>query len=804
MTDVREQPKHESAPAEAAGGAQRWSAALTPSSVAASVLGLLATAMIIQYASVFAGFPTPLGEFPLPLPAIWSFCGILALVLLVRWATRVELLKTPELLFVLYVLMIGAPLMTQGFWHRIVAITATIPRGADWEKIDAYSDKLWPRGPNLMAGGFGSGGPIELKGGGVQRVRVSGAQPGVPYMVTVRVRAAEMAADARYFVRAVGAEGRRVELASGAAAGRVTPVQPEGYLRIGAYGRTLPVGAEGTFDLEVGVEGSGRVTFADPMIYSVAALEGIYKGRPVVRESALATLTPEARALAVVKPDNMWSWRGVVFVVTGYVPWRDWLVPLLAWGLLVLCIHMGVLGINLLMQRQWIDAERFPLPLARIPELLTQRDVGAWLRPRANWTLWCGALVGLGFVLLKALHARDPSVMDPSLSLELRSVVGNPAFERMLDGVRFELIILVLALCFFMELNVLLSIVIGYWLFRLQHLLGQTQGWHGIPRFPFEPEQQLGAFAAYALVVLYLARRHLAMVGRTLFGGAGGDASTRGGVVLIGLSGVGMLVWAWWVGQGYLGMMVLFVVLLMIGLVASRLRTECGTPWTYLTPAYPATALILLGSISVFGPGPVLFAFIASFFMGPPPFLANAGASLEFAELSRRQGVRAWHAPAGVMLAVVGGLVIGGWVFLSNSYALGGDSLRYNWAYDSKAFYLVPFNAQLAASGGAGPSTQSEWIACGASAAATGAVAVARQFFAGFWFHPIGLILGSTYFAGAVWASALVACVVRALVLWTGGAAAVRGKLYPAAAGELMWLVAVGYFRAQGMTILGS
>jgi hypothetical protein len=47
--------------------------------------------------------------------------------------------------------------MSGGFWTRIVAYTATIPRSADFEKLDALPDRLWPHGDNLLAGALNPG-----------------------------------------------------------------------------------------------------------------------------------------------------------------------------------------------------------------------------------------------------------------------------------------------------------------------------------------------------------------------------------------------------------------------------------------------------------------------------------------------------------------------------------------------------------------------------------------------------------------------------------------------------------------------
>ncbi len=59
-------------------------------------------------------------------------------------------------------------------------------------------------------------------------------------------------------------------------------------------------------------------------------------------------------------------------------------------------------------------------------------------------------------------------------------------------------------------------------------------------------------------------------------------------------------------------------------------------------------------------------------------------------------------------------------------------------------------------------------------------ITLLRQFFSGFWFHPIGFVLGSTnVFDCANWGNLATAWAIRALVLKIGGATAVRHKLQP-------------------------
>jgi hypothetical protein len=81
----------------------------------------------------------------------------------------------------------------------------------------------------------------------------------------------------------------------------------------------------------------------------------------------------------------------------------------------------------------------------------------------------------------------------------------------------------------------------------------------------------------------------------------------------------------------------------------------------------------------------------------------------------------------------------------------------------------------VSAAGGLQPSTWGLIF----GAAVTTALTILRQLFAGFWFHPIGFILGSSHMIEGVWGSVLAAWAIRATVLKFAGAATVKTKLFP-------------------------
>jgi hypothetical protein len=265
--------------------------------------------------------------------------------------------------------------------------------------------------------------------------------------------------------------------------------------------------------------------------------------------------------------------------------------------------------------------------------------------------------------------------------------------------------------------------------------------------------------------------------------------SYRAALILLLLTFVGAAVWARTLGITVFGMLIFFLLLLTIGFVACRIRTECGTPWGYIVPGNLAAFMVIIGGVRAFGPEAILFCYVASFMVSPTVFFLIPGAQMEMIEWGRRWHVTPRHLFWAGLVGVLGGMVVGGWVFLSNSYALGGETSPYGWAYDTKWWYFFSYNQEMTKASNAllGAADQPAagmdpgWWAFGLSAGVTMLLTALRQVFAGFWFHPIGFMLGSTVggFIEYVWGSLLAAWVIRFVVLKLGGAVTVREKLQP-------------------------
>ena len=60
-------------------------------------------------------------------------------------------------------------------------------------------------------------------------------------------------------------------------------------------------------------------------------------------------------------------------------------------------------------------------------------------------------------------------------------------------------------------------------------------------------------------------------------------------------------------------MVILFAFIVSIGLVAAKLRAECGVPYSHYFPQRVMLFASLLGGMALFGPRGYLFALLASY-----------------------------------------------------------------------------------------------------------------------------------------------------------------------------------------------
>ena len=303
--------------------------------------------------------------------------------------------------------------------------------------MEFLSDKLWLHGPNVFGNQLEK--PFLLQsspssGEVCQSIRLSvstegnGIVPGAPYMIFFQAKAEKLDSGSFYFVRVrqPGSDTFQEIFRSNEPA-VVDKLNPEGFVPLGRYGFPfLSLDSATEVDLEFGLSGSGQVEIKNPKLFNVSALETIFTGVQTVSAAEYAKLSPSERAGVIPRPENLFSMAGVVFLLKSGIPFFEWTELLTVWGSLIALILAGALAINVVMRRAWVDGERLPLPLARIPQALigTSEDEGPFARIWSMRVFWVGAILALCWGLLRGLHFYNPNIPDTNIKIDLAPYFG--------------------------------------------------------------------------------------------------------------------------------------------------------------------------------------------------------------------------------------------------------------------------------------------------------------------------------------------------------------------------------------------
>jgi len=823
---------------------------LTIKSLAAALLGLVVMGWTVVTAAGTLGYGSRFGTEPLAAPAM------ICLLLLAAWVgvTRLALpgwaFTRQELVTAAYILLVAAPIAGKSFWIPAISVVAPHASRDQWQTYDTLPKQFRPFGPNLLesalqaperwaargarletgqavyARGERSGPSLAIAPAAGAGGEPSAATASIPlrlvedglyhnsyYIFTAlfRVRTEDPAAAWTVTLRPDSPAAPPVELVRGRGPTSPTYVHPEGFERRGSYSFQLPGGLEERALIEVALAGEGRLEVADLELRDMTAFALTKVGAPSIARSEYEALPEAYRAGALARPDDPWSLAGLKHVVAGTVMWGPWLGPIGWWLAFLGLLFGGSFAIALIMRRQWIDSERYPLPMTMPLSDLVGRAEEEGLESRRRMPalfrsgfFWGGLALALAFCLFDVAAGFFDATAGPTSNIPLKPYLSGAGWGDAWTGVNFRILPLAVGIGLLLELNVLASLFVGFLLFRLQYWLGHQTGWDADGDYPYPDRQGLGAFVFYGLSVLLLARKYLwATLSKALRGerSAAEPFGYRFSWAALALCAAGLFAWARLLGSSAAGSLSLAVLGLLGALVYMKLRAECGAPGISWFNGKILLFFPVVGGLSVIGPAAFGLNAELGRMLSALSILVVAGLQLEFLEMARRYRIRRWHVPAALAVAIVGGAFSGGWFFLGGAYATGTENWKHStmvdpWHTNTRETQRIVSQATAemdpeVPAAGVEPGDIAFYAAGGVAVVLTGL----RQLFAGFWFHPVGFLLGASSTVGQAWGSLLLAWMARALALRLGGAATVRGKLRPAAVGVIAGTVA-GYAAA--------
>ena len=454
------------------------------------------------------------------------------------------------------------------------------------------------------------------------------------------------------------------------------------------------------------------------------------------------------------------------------IPWGAWVVHVLAWVGFFLALWLAMACLVALMHRPWVEKEKLAFPLVQLPLEMTEpggRGVPAFF---SNPVMWAGFAVAFVADGAHILHALIPSFPQFGGQASFRPFT-TPPWDA-IGSVSLPRRPLLIGLGYLVSTEITFSVWATFWLEKLVAVFLSAVGYRE-PGAPFVREQGFGAYLAVALALLYLNRRHLAMIARASISSAhpemrgyrvafwGFWASTAALLIFCRMLGL-----AWWVAALYIG------ILLAIALTFARVRAEAGIPLAWLFP-YGMPRTMLLASFgtapfSVGGDPTTLTAFATLSFLSYSNTISLSGYQVE----SLRAGFHLSEKPgrmiAWLTAALVVGLLLSFTFHLGTFYRIGAGSQAsvYGTGFYGSSGAIAAYNSAILNASAPIPIDKPRVVAGGAGFFIALLLQVLRVRIIGFPFHPLGYAAGTAY-GHLLWWSFFLVWVIKVAVLRFGG-----------------------------------
>lgn len=266
---------------------------------------------------------------------------------------------------------------------------------------------------------------------------------------------------------------------------------------------------------------------------------------------------------------------------------RFWLMPALAWTLLLTCLFVAYLALTAPFHRRWAQEERLAFPILRLPMDIAEG--------RLNWrtpSFWLGfALAGFVDMVnhLNWLFPRIPFLRVRARDRDLAWYLTEPPFNA-IGSTPLALYPFIIGYGYLMPLDLCASAWFFYLLRKAERVGGAWLGLTGLPRFPYENEQAAGAALGIAALTLWRSRFSLLAFCQGRGSGYPMTPATTLLLLVIALS----VCWLMAVRAGMrpTTAIAFWAIHFLIALTVTRLRAEAGPPSHSLLYANPQDLML--------------------------------------------------------------------------------------------------------------------------------------------------------------------------------------------------------------------
>ncbi len=447
-----------------------------------------------------------------------------------------------------------------------------------------------------------------------------------------------------------------------------------------------------------------------------------------------------------------------------------WAGPVFWWTLFIVAFMAVMLGLNMLVRRQWVEQERLTYPIIHLPMQLIQQPRALARSP----LFWMGFALAAGFSVWNQLALWFQALPYVHLKLTNMGVHFREKPWNAIGWLPISFYPFAIGLGYFIPLDLLFSSWFFYLFWKMQRVVmtaaglnargGSFSGYQGII------EQSTGAIAAVGLVAIWQTRRHLARVWQALLrrdglhdalNEAGEPLSYRATAMMTLLAFAFVLVFSVRAGMSLWLAIPFFLAYFLITFSIARMRAEMGVPIHDMHNGGPDQLIPpMLGTTRVGARNLTVMA--QYWFFNRAHYSDAMPVQLEGFKLTDRIQGRNRAMFVAIAVATVVGVLATFWAFLDTSHRVGMEG-RVEW------FGWEPLNRLAAWVSVPQDPSMATPIFIGIGAVTALFFAVMRTRFIWWPLHPAGYAVSNSWGMATVWFPLLIVWAVKGLLLRHGG-----------------------------------
>lgn len=449
---------------------------------------------------------------------------------------------------------------------------------------------------------------------------------------------------------------------------------------------------------------------------------------------------------------------------------RAFLPPILWWCGFILALGLVLVCICVLVRRQWTEHEKLGYPIVQIPLAITEKGGAApiW----RNKVMWVGFGSAALLDLYNGLHFFWPVFPiikvrhnDQEHWIRMRQW-GLPWSAA--GDIWMPLYPFIIALGFFLPLDLSFSIWFFFVFRKLSQVLGAAVAIPRLPLLPYREQQCFGGWMTLFAYGIYMGRAHFkdllrrAVAGRLETDATGELMSHRVAFAGIGVGIAFMIAFCLKAGMTLPYLLVFFALYLMLATAITRMRAELGPPAHEMVGKMnPASWITQFTGEAAVGTKNLVMAPLFYWFAGrgyrtqPMPHQLEAFKMGEVAGMDPKQ--LGWA----MALAFLLGGIASYWAGVHLTFGYGDNRMTmHNWGQWRELASRV---------GNPQPPNYPGIAFMGVGAVFTAFLTLMRMRYTWWPFHPAGYALGMNFGVDYFWLCMLISWLMKLVILRWGG-----------------------------------